>query len=120
MDVVEFLRARLDEDDRLARSALAETPVESGRETRYPYPERLATCMHNGRHGPARVLREVEAKRAILAAWASAESRRPPKGEWYEYAQGIGDGRADALRDAVKILAAVYGDHPDYRQEWKP
>ena len=60
-----FLAARLDEDERLARQALDEAGTE--RETRYPYPDRLATCMHDGRHSPARVLREVEAKRRILS-----------------------------------------------------
>ena len=28
-------------------------------------------------------------------------------------------GRWDALCAAVRYLAAVYSDHPDYRQEWE-
>jgi len=63
------LRARLDEDERLARLALDEAQQRTDRETRYPYPERLATSMLDARFGPARVLREVEAKRAILARY---------------------------------------------------
>jgi hypothetical protein len=33
-----------------------------------------------------------------------------------EYAYG----RADGLGEAVRQLAAVWSDHPDYRAEWKP
>lgn len=36
--------------------------------------------------------------------------------EPYEYAFGY----ANALGEAVRLLAAVYADHPDYRTEWRP
>ncbi len=47
---------------------------------------------HIARQDPGRVLREVEAKREIIRVC----------------------GRVYVLR----CLAAVYSDHPDYRQEW--
>ena len=73
----------------------------------------------------ARVLREVAAKRAILAAYEEA-AEHP-----YDLPQGIHEGRDDwererddsvlgELEDVARHIAAVYSDHPDYRQEWAP
>lgn len=53
---------------------------------------------HIARHDPARVLREVEAKRRILALH---EELNEPH-----------------LYEAVQHLAAVWSDHPGYRPEW--
>ena len=104
-DIVEFLRARLDEDEREARVCLARW-AEGGGTTRRRWD---------------RQLREVEAKRAILAALADAEQAvsgydngnpdNPPS-YWQEW------GNRHALALTVEHLAAVYADHPDYRQEW--
>jgi hypothetical protein len=57
---------------------------------------------------PARVLREVAAKRAVLAAYIKIE------------AGGIRDSGWIAFRSTLATLAAVWNDHPDYRQEWAP
>jgi Family of unknown function (DUF6221) len=62
------------------------------------------------RHDPARVLREVEAKRAIVSRCAEAIR---DQGIWGE------DGQAALAEDVLRHLAAIYSDHPDYRQEWK-
>jgi len=62
---------------------------------------------HIARHDPARVLREVAAKRAILA---ECEPR-----------PGIGIVAIElAAQRILRHLAAVWNDHPDYRPEWKP
>jgi Family of unknown function (DUF6221) len=116
-----FLAARLDEDEKLARQSLEEAQQAGERETRYPYPDRLAACMHDARHNPARVLREVEAKRAIVAAhpvrpiingtcktcsdreglsWSSLEAGDPDFVDWPCF--------------TLRALAAVWSDHPDY------
>ena len=150
-DIVEFLRARLDEDEAAARAASpggwtynGVDSVSGGMfydETRtigtvyYEQPddhdgrivrhlltdEADANGAHIARHDPARVLREVEAKRAILDALADAEQAvsgydngnpdNPPS-YWQEW------GNRHALALTVEHLAAVYADHPDYRQEW--
>jgi uncharacterized protein DUF6221 len=34
--------------------------------------------------------------------------------------QGVKIGRFEAAWTAVKLDAAVYSDHPDYRKEWAP
>lgn len=63
---------------------------------------------------PARVLREVAAKQAILARFGE-----PPEdadlGEHLQHSQ-----EQAGLRRAVRLLAAVYSDHPDYRAGWAP
>ena len=108
-----FLAARLDEDERLARQALDEAGTE--RETRYPYPDRLATCMHDGRHSPARVLREVEAKRRILERHRGCGS-----GIGYCDDGGHGWDGTDPGCAEMEDLAAPYSDHPGYDPRWKP
>ncbi len=67
----------------------------------------LANAVHIARHDPARVLREVEATRALIAA---IEHPDPNQGPEYGY----------GLRLALMFRAAVYSDHPDYDQSWKP
>lgn len=110
-DLIAFLNARLNEVERLARDALEEP--DAPRETWYPYPDRLARCLYDARHDPARVLRDVEADRRLLAEWLKAEADPAIDDQWNA-------GLAAGLRLAVQIRTARYGDHPDYREEWKP
>jgi len=83
---------------------------------------------HIARHDPARVLREVAAKRAILAEHVSTEDLGAP------IPAVCNRCTTDAIQirfispteclpwpcPTVRALAAVYSDHPDYRQEWAP
>jgi len=80
---------------------------------------------HIARNHPARALREVYAKREILGEYEEA-AQHP-----YDLPEGVREGRDDtermrdeivmfALEYVVAMLAAVYNDHPDYRQEWAP
>jgi hypothetical protein len=103
-DLVEFLTARLDEDEAAARAWLPiGNPDAAARE-------------HIARHDPARVLREVEAKRAILAMWQEPETDRYlPTGEVVAQVAA-----ADAIDSVVRELNAVYSDHPDYDEAWGP
>jgi hypothetical protein len=64
----------------------------------------LADAAHIARHDPARVLREVEAKRRILAE----HSGNHKCGWWIPGCP------------TVEALAAVYSDHPDYQPGGKP
>lgn len=59
---------------------------------------------------PLRVLAEYAAKRAIIADRGRIDRSVNPD-DWSM-------GYSDANYDAIKALAAVYGDHADYRQEW--
>lgn len=101
MTLTEFLTARLDEDEALAQAARED----------YRMDLRMARDMaqHSARHNPARVLREVEAKRAILA--------RHTKEVW--------DGSCFDCAEpypcpTVRAIAAVYADHADYDEAWRP
>ncbi|NKZ63003.1 hypothetical protein GTG23_07070 [Rhodococcus hoagii] len=127
-DIVEFLRARLDEDEQTATAATSATFGEdptwtskddgTGPQTHgYVMADHTAVCGHDGddvllpvadhiaRHDPARVLREVEAKRRILDL-AGEISRSGAEFAEQDY------------RTVTRALAAVYSDHPDYQQEW--
>lgn len=81
----------------------------------YPVAERVdrADAAHIARHDPARVLREVEAGRAILARHVAVQAWSYPPGDGDEAVQG-------ELDTVIRHLIAAWSDHPDYRQEWKP
>ena len=76
---------------------------------------------HIARHDPARVLREVAAKRAILAEHLHVKTSGSP---------GFGCRICHQDRDygiygegwcgTIRPVAAVFSDHPDYRPEWSP
>ena len=89
-DLATFLLARIAEDEAEAR------------EWGSPWEENLVQ--------PARVLAECEAKRAIVEQAESAEAAI--EGEW-----NISHGENPGWL-ILAHLAAVYADHPDYRQEW--
>lgn len=74
------------------------------------------------RHDPARVLREVEAKRAIIAEHsifvAENEDPRKPRHEvGCERCGYLGNDPTSGCK-TLRSLAATYSDHPDYRKEW--
>jgi Family of unknown function (DUF6221) len=134
-DLVAFLRARLAEDEAVARAA-TEGPwtVDNTDYAEAIYGadqvaiiaggrwggeasvfEQTEDAIHIARHDPARALREVEAKRGLLRRY----------GQLLENGRAHPDDLASsgallALHGAVKLLALPYGDHPDYREEWRP
>lgn len=85
----------------ILRDADDPTPIAYIRDSRCEYE-------HIALHDPARALREIEAKRAHLAAYEGAISGCL---EW---------GIVSTLGDILYSDAAVWSDHPDYRQEWAP
>lgn len=136
MTITEFLEARIAEDEKLARAAAASDPSSQGYTEEGPAGlawtasdgmvdgetdglwdcEGSATLCttpeiadHIARHDPARVLAECAAKRAIVALLKPEDLRESWDGETF-YASGI--------EDALLALAAVYANHPGYRQEW--
>ncbi|MFJ2630856.1 DUF6221 family protein [Streptomyces sp. NPDC087422] len=113
-DLIGFLRARLAEDEEMARAADSELSTVFIRIASFD-PEMAADERHIMRHDPARVLREVEANRALLDEYASVAVNDLPRGG-YEYATGWATG----LGFAVRCAASVYADHPDYLEEWRP
>lgn len=107
MTIVEFLTARLDEDEQVAIAAL---------DRQHPHEERgrqmcgSERCTHDLRHHPRRVLTEVATKRYLVTNAS----------EWIGNPDDTFSGRMAAAvwGNVLKALAWVYGDHPDYRQEW--
>jgi len=65
-------------------------------------------------HDPARVLREVEAKRATVRRCAARMN------ELDVHRNGLVSPRALLARQVLMNLAAVWSDHPDYDEEWRP
>lgn len=125
-DLIEFLRARLDEDFEAVRLALG-VNVMAGIQHGEPAPRWVPSPKgdagvwdtdgvprvkfvwsrerdHIVRHDPARVLAEVEAKRRIVDRYA-----------WLREHGDTGDAAW-----VLPLLAAVYATHPDYRPEWAP
>ena len=100
-----FLTARLGEDEAAAKAWLPlGNPDDSNRN-------------HIARHDPARVLREVEAKRKILAEYTRVVELRKSYPEGYDPNDYHGLYES-GLEEAVTHLAVVYSDHPDYREDW--
>jgi Family of unknown function (DUF6221) len=118
--VAAFYAARLDEDEVAAvrAQALRDKLDDPHREIDHGIRDGAEYAWREVAANPARVLREVEAGRAILAAWQEAEAERKPFEP--EYAYGICDGRADALLLAVQGRAAVWRDHPAFDPRWLP
>jgi hypothetical protein len=65
-------------------------------------------------YDPARVLREVAAKRAIVAHCL------PLVSEPDQWPNGLVSLRAALARQVMTSLASAWDDHPGYREEWKP
>ena len=117
MDIREFLEARLAEDEATARAAEA-------LDTNWPFwidvddeADYRAATEFRTRLGPARVLRDVEAKRRIIAAydWALAHPHDDEEtGYW------VAKGGRSALLDTLHVLAMAWSDHPDYDTSWSP
>lgn len=123
-DLITFLRARLDDDERTARRA-----TEGPWEIRFLGRHDLSTVVrgkellaqldgnraannsvHMAVHDPARVLAEVDAKRRIIQA---------------EQDRSLDDGLPERLidryeSDVLRLLVLPYASHPDYRDEWRP
>jgi hypothetical protein len=115
-DLVAFVAARLDEDEAAANEI--HRPRHCGsvdRDGEFDPDPIWCGCDY-----PARVLREVEADRKLIAAYVTARKAVPPVDDWYEVADGVKVGLADGLEHAVKIRAARLSDHPGYDPSWAP
>jgi hypothetical protein len=136
VDIREFLTARLAEDEAVAREAsekLTRRP-HKGRGATWRvflegggdgwaiestdgehsfivgFPESLST--HIARHDPARVLRDVEADRHLVALALSRQADRD-----FEY--GNDPRPADRIPE-LRILASRWSDHLDFDPTWSP
>jgi hypothetical protein len=142
LSIVDFLNARLAEDQAAAEAArdLMDEPwkifPEGPEEENYSGEYRIsngitvaghveeAKASHIARHDPARVLREVAAKRAVIEDHQIKPVTYPEPDDdeafdcercHFDRDEGVyGFGYCPTL----KALAAVYSSHHDYRKEW--
>jgi hypothetical protein len=149
-DLIGFIKARVDDDERAAVDASQQAASEHWRATelddrsvtdprrrrvwgvatQQEIPRALALCRADvpvgarsmlavqiARHDPARVCREVRAKRRILdqAEYVLQEADKSAGTP----AARVGEGRAGVIDFVLRGLALPYADHPDYRPEWK-
>ena len=130
-DLAAFLNARLDEREAAAKAAARQSGKDwdaasqgSGRERDGVlwdedhanviawFDSEIEAATHAARHDPRRVLREVEADRAMLAEYGRLQA---------SYGGRARDDRL-ALSIWYRVLvfrAAVYRDHPDYDEAWR-
>lgn len=116
-DLVQFLRDCLNDDEQAARTAKPGPWYDDDGSVYASHPTDEVVSYtdsgaHIARHDPARVLREVEAKRRALDHYQAVRTHAKG-GEPYLLAEG-------AVRKQIQIMALPYADHPDYQETWKP
>jgi hypothetical protein len=137
-DLIDWLRAQFDVDERVARAAQdLERDVFDGTGVIVMHAATgtrsvtlsSAVAIHIADHDPARVLREVEAFRKILEQYEVAAKRldrlnqRAAAGAAteHEMSQRAIEGiRANESYKALRLVAAIFSDRPGYREEWRP
>jgi hypothetical protein len=140
-DLITFLRAQLDEDERIAQEAvqygdadwhlnsadnvaLSSSLTTGGEQLvpitadrwRHPMIEGSGPVAHIAAHDPARVLRETDAKRKILDEFEQAD--RYSRTTWGQ--SNADQSRARTLGKVVRLLALPFADRPGFREEWRP
>lgn len=120
MRIEQFITDRLAEDERLAQEADSGDGewffddrfdrVETSDENVYT----LHHVEHMARHNPARVLRDIQAWRAMMRAVLEYE------GELDHLTESAPPDQRSTLDHlpALRAIAAIWSDHPDYQAEW--
>jgi hypothetical protein len=111
-DLADFLSARLDERQRRAEAAHERWDDESELQEWNDLSDEAYAHARN--LDPARVLREVEAGRAILAEYERLRK------SYAAYPNAVNAASVAATQATIRILGTIARDHPDYRQEWEP
>lgn len=112
MTIVEFIEARLAEDEQTAREADGSNHV-------HAIGDRLecgsTRCAHDVRHNPARVLRQCATLRAMLRHADEAGDLDMT----VDAERAVGP-RTDPYIDDLmrRDIAAIWSDHPDYKTAW--
>ena len=114
MTLEEFLAARLSDDEAIARAVTDDDWGRGDECVRLEWEDLPDSAFrHAKRHDPAHVLRQAGAGRKILAEHKAvvrlAELTEQELGSLGRYREWV-----------LKNLAAVYSDHPDYDEAWRP
>lgn len=129
-DLVRWLGEQLDDDESAALGAKGDT---DGRWTQDDGPpEDIVLCdksgkltmgqhRHIARHDPARVLREIDAKRQLMELHHAEliEVTNADGDERSGYFCAECDGESFPCR-TLRLLALPYADRPGFRAEWRP
>jgi hypothetical protein len=131
-DIARFIAARLDEDEARARAVecdqlfdgtgiiVMQTHLDTHTRS-VTLPSHVAD--YTVRFDPARVLAEIAVKRVILEAHDGEHYCMPaPDGrDYWNHNAGWAEAKDHPQTCPVhRMYAAIYKDHPDYRQEWTP
>jgi hypothetical protein len=145
MTLTEFLLARIDEDEAEIGPPFGRDEKAGPNGIGWAEVRAISEVLMSGQ---ARALAECEAKRRIVALhaitwqrdrewtylnggdgphmerfddWAVCSSCGQvsfTEGKWVEFGTDVP--HTDAACPTIRTLAAIYADHPDYREEWKP
>lgn len=129
MELTEFLLSRIAEDEAAARAGdRADVEFPSSYVDAFGARDRdddLGEFVR--RFTPARVLAECEAKRRIVAEHREETVQQwvhDPEGPDYQETEHscviCGWFPGGSACNTLRILAAVYADHPDYDEAWRP
>lgn len=117
MTIEEFITARLDElaaDAEKARAAAAKYPGD---------PLWVVTGPDNAVgvfYEPDRVLRQVAALRELFDRARPGRECRGHPGPWMPHGDyGPGYCRTPEEADSLRVIAAIWSEHPDYQEDWK-
>jgi hypothetical protein len=131
-EMITFVRLQLDEDEQKALAIDAKEwaedsswfkdmldPLPSQRRERPGWLPMITVedVRHIARHDPARVLREVEARRRLIDQYEAM--RAGVEAAAGTILAGAAKVRLGAYEMAVKIMALPYSDHPGFREEWR-
>jgi len=132
---VAFLRARLDEDEGAAKLATKGPWTASGDgyvlgvagrpgDAQVPAVVSAQTQQwnsgHIARHDPARVLREVRAKRRILFLLEAAQKKADAMPGDGSLEHAVTKTTVTFLLTVAQTMATAYDDHPGYDRAWDP
>lgn len=132
MTIRDFLEARISEDELAATEGISgQADPASG----WGYKDHALTphvgiiheavqAEHIIRWHPARVLAECAAKRAIIDEHSTQEVASLDRETWAQpfivcKRCAMGVRQIVAPCPTIKAIAAIYADHPDYKDEWK-
>ncbi|MFB4294811.1 DUF6221 family protein [Nonomuraea sp. ATR24] len=126
-DLVAFLRARLDEDERIARAvpvvkgcappAHWDTGADLGGKNHWVLgtsndidAHTAEAAEHIARHDPAHVLGDIEVKRRMISQCEKFLAGQGDKLMWQA---------SNLARRILADLTLPYADHREYREEWR-
>jgi hypothetical protein len=135
-DLMQWLGEQLDEDERIARAADSsvwpsrEVQIELDDPQHYAWRSKeLSPTMANHivRHGPAQVLREIEAKRQLVKLHGRAILRAGGGAQHFDTTTVCRTCEPNhQFREpawpctTLRLLALPYTDRLGYREEWRP